>query len=601
MAELRTAQDVVSTYYNKLLDLAFGYRQKISVPKEYHDQMAQINSLLKDDRTGLISTIIEYMIHSATVDININSDNANVTKILNKWKHEINKDVNFDIPSGLRSFTEQYYRERWKSSFIVLKLIWHKFDGYWLPTKMFFMDGTNIYVKNDSKNLNTNEYFIGKPNSKRTNIIKNKKTTTFIIRKPYNHWYDQYPTPYLVRKGTLYHALFKIKTMERQAEIVETAFPYQFFIKMGSEEAMRKGIIPSSDKLREQKELFQEYRDKLDNHGYSKGTVGAFPHNVNFEELIPDYKKALDRAITEPIDKNILNSLGLIELRGFSSNREEAILNPKILVEEVQDGVKDYVELLSEIMKEVKRRNSGKYSVNTDIRIKPEAVKTFITEDMRTLIRSLYDRGLISKRTTVKNVTDFDFDTQINERKRELQDGLDELMYPQIVQNLEKDDADLSPNKENIPDDKKPGTPEAENYKNGNFDCITEEFKTIRSIPKDIRQYLGKQKQTVFKKAFNKAFSKASELDYDDELRESVALKFAYNEVKKYIQAPYNNTSELPDSIKNNMTKELQKIFMDVVNESLDSGDSESTAFKKAWSVIKKIAHKNNDGKWVKN
>jgi len=66
----------------------------------------------------------------------------------------------------------------------------------------------------------------------------------------------------------------------------------------------------------------------------------------------------------------------MIELRGFSSNREEAILNPKVLVEEVEDAVKDYVELLNEIVKQL-NKNSGKYTVNEKVEVQSGIIKHF--------------------------------------------------------------------------------------------------------------------------------------------------------------------------------------------------------------------------------
>ena len=59
--------------------------------------------------------------------------------------------------------------------------------------------------KNDD--LRQTKYYLGKKYGKSLG----EGDTTVIIRKPYNHWYDLYPTPYLVKKGALYHALLKEK------------------------------------------------------------------------------------------------------------------------------------------------------------------------------------------------------------------------------------------------------------------------------------------------------------------------------------------------------------------------------------------------------
>ena len=124
--------------------------------------------------------------------------------------------------------------------------------------------------------------------------------------------------------------------MEKQAEFLDTAFPYQLLIKAGSDEAMRRNQMPTDAELKKLQKEYKNRKKEIDEHSFSKGLVGAFPYDVNFEELIPDYKKVLDESIIKSTDKNLISSLGMIELRGFSSNREESILNPKILIEEIE-------------------------------------------------------------------------------------------------------------------------------------------------------------------------------------------------------------------------------------------------------------------------
>ncbi len=294
-------------YYNQLFDLMLTPTGKINISRTFHGQMKQIDTILQNDKSALLSTIIEFMVHAASVDINFNASNNNLNKLFEEWKNNVNSDINIDIPRGLRGFTEQYFRERWKSSFIVVNIRWAKKDGFWLPSRMYLMDGASIHVKNNKGLLNTNEYYLGYPNNNER--LKNTETTSYIIRKPYNHYYDQYPTPYLVRKGALYHALFKTKVLERQAEIIQTAFPYQLLIKVGTQEAIRKGMGPTQEDLDRIKEKFQDTRSDFDTQAFSKGLIGAFAGDVNFRRtLSPDYGKLLYLKILKPWcqDKNII-------------------------------------------------------------------------------------------------------------------------------------------------------------------------------------------------------------------------------------------------------------------------------------------------------
>ena len=592
---------VIEQYYSKLFDLMLTPSGKIRVEDTFHGQMRQINKLLENDKTGLISTLLEFMVHAGTVDINFNASNSKLTELFKDWKDNVNADLNLDIPRGLRGFTEQYFRERWKSSFIVANLRWHQVNGFWLPTRMYIMDGASIHVKNDRRLLNGNAYYLGKPEKEDSEQLRNTKNQTILVRKPYNHWYDQYPTPYLVRKGALYHSLFKVKVLERMAEIVQTAFPYQLLIKVGTLDAIKKGYGPSQDQLNEIKAKFQKQKKNFDEHTFDKGLIDAFAGDVSLEEVIPDYKKALDEAILKPVDKNILYALGMIEFKGFSSNREEAILNPKVLVEEVEDAVKDYVELLKEIANQIKERNKGKYTVNDKVEVQPGIIKTFVTDEMRTLIRSWYDRGIVGQKSGLENTTGLDFETQIKERDFEKKNKLDRKLYPRVTQNLEKDPADLTPDNEEIPDDKKPGSPESKNYNNAceETECITEAMKTIRSIPDEIRDELTKEEQRIFKQAFNDCFAKCTELKYDNFLRAKASMEYAYKIVKEYIKAPYKTNNDLPKNVKV-LPSTAQTIFRKTFNSVVADGGSEDKARRVAWSQVKKQYKKNDDEKWVK-
>ena len=590
---------VIEQYYQKLFDLMLSPTGKIKVNDTFHGQMQQIERLLANDQTGLVSSLLEFMIHAGTVDIDFNSDNPKLGELFDNWKENVNADLNLDIPRGLRGFTEQYFRERWKSSFIVVNLRWHKINGFWLPTRMYLMDGASIHVKNDKRLLNGNAYYLGNPDKEEAEQLKNTETQTVIVRKPYNHWYDQYPVPYLVRKGALYHSLFKIKVLERQSEIIQTAFPYQMLIKVGTQDAIKKGAGPSQDDLDKILKKFQDKKKDFDEHIYAKGLAGAFAGDVNLEELIPDYKKALDEAILKSVDKNILYALGMIEFKGFSSNREEAILNPKVLIEEVEDGVKDYVELLTEIVKQIQEKNRGKYTVNDKVEVQSGIIKAFLTDEMRTLIRSWFDRGLVGYKSGLENTTSLNFETQVKERKKEAKDQLNRICYPRLTQNLEKDPADLTPENENVPDDKKKNTPEANNYKNAceETECIVESMKTIRSIPKEIRDNLTKDEQRHFKANFNECFKKCTELKYDDYLREKASMEFAWDQTKKYMQAPYTKEN-YPDSIKN-LPQGARTIWINTFNTVYKETKDEDKARKAAWRNVK-LKYKKVNNKWVK-
>jgi len=590
--------DVIQQYYEKLLNLMFSPSGKIRVDSDFHGQMGQINALLKNDTTALIARIIEFMVQSANVNFSFDSNNANLNKVVTDWAVNVNKGLNIDIPKGLRNFTEQFIRERLKSSMIVARLRWERVNGFLLPTRMWLMDGASIYVKNSKGNLNSNEYYFGQTTD-RSNILRSTENETILVRKPYNQWYETYPTPYLVGNGALYHSLVKAQMLERVVEVIDTAFPYQMFIKVGTEKLISQGKGPTEDELKNLLKQFKGAKEDFDEHVFSKGLVGAFPSDVNFEEIIPSYTKILDEKIFAPIDRNILSSLGMIELKGFSQNREEMMLNPKVLVEEVTDCVLDYTDFLQEVMDLIKEKNSNKYTVNDKIEVSPGVIESFITNDMRTLIRSLYDRGIVSMEDALEDTTPLKFKTQVKKRDFERKEKLHIKMYPRVVQNQESSgDPDLTPN-DNIPDDKKPNTPESKNYKNAQeIKLITEEMKTVNDIPEEIRVELSEEKQQIFMGSFNEGLELGKKLEYDDFMLDKTAMEYAVKKTFEYVQAPYTKEN-YPAQIKS-LSAGARTIWINTFNTVFNETKDENKSRAAAWKNVENKYYKDSDGNWKK-
>jgi cation transport regulator len=73
---------------------------------------------------------------------------------------------------------------------------------------------------------------------------------------------------------------------------------------------------------------------------------------------------------------------------------------------------------------------------------------------------------------------------------------------------------------------------------------------------------------------------------------------------------PYNNRSDLPDAVQDNLPAHAQDIYKEAYNSAWDEykdpedrrGDAsrEETAHRVAWNAVKGCYEKNDDGKWVK-
>lgn len=65
---------------------------------------------------------------------------------------------------------------------------------------------------------------------------------------------------------------------------------------------------------------------------------------------------------------------------------------------------------------------------------------------------------------------------------------------------------------------------------------------------------------------------------------------------------PYDKTSELPDSVRDNLPDGAQEIYLKAFNsawdEYSDRDDRDATAHKVAWSAVKQ-SYEKRDGAWV--
>ena len=62
---------------------------------------------------------------------------------------------------------------------------------------------------------------------------------------------------------------------------------------------------------------------------------------------------------------------------------------------------------------------------------------------------------------------------------------------------------------------------------------------------------------------------------------------------------PYDPKKELPEAVKDSLPSHAQEIFKEAFNSASKEYDEEETAFKVAWSAVKKKYEKNDDGDWV--
>lgn len=480
------------TFINFALSLLL---RKIVVPGDYHNQVKAVKEMLMDDVTGLVDSLTDFAVESASVDYTIESENEEFSKILQNWLDKINIAYKGRIPPGIREISKEYFKERWKSSsFPILKISEWKpgKGGIILPSKMFFVDGEDIYAKDTNKNTNdltlfSYDYYLGDNEEKKYKLEKN-----CLHARPFGRWFDKYPTPYLIKRG-VYHNWKLIQSLKKhQSTILDQLIPFMTLIKKGTEGLAEKGIKTYTNKeLQGVIEQFQELMDNIKSSNLGDKSVRAPIRATNFDEeiidKIPKISDMFDPKLFSQAERNILAGLGFIDIaQGISDSRKESVLNPKVFIEEVKSAVEDFKNhILKPLIYQIQEKNSSnrKY-MNSSIIITSSPVKGFMSDKFKTELRLLWKHGKLSDQTYCEMVGEVTFATEIHRRKREAKNGIGKIMYPNITDNKEDKGIDL---------------PEKELDKNGKpipRDKIDdkEKFNMSKSLKKNKSKKQGKKK-----------------------------------------------------------------------------------------------------------
>jgi len=542
--------------HNPMLNWVFDLvsllsRDEIVIPSNYRDKVLKVKKCLHNDESGLANTMLDLAMKAAQVNYTVETNNPILTEKLNNWLNNINASLVGQIPVGVKSLSKEYSRERLKgSSLCLLRSFWEKEDDFFVPNKLWFVDGEDVIVdngKDDVVVIGDMKYYLntGK-GEKDVKLLKNNDDEYYFVQKPYSSWSTRYPEPYLIQRGIYENIEFLKILATRGQKIASRALEYLLIIKKGTESLALKG---TSDTIYDEKDL-TEIKNKFTSLIDSQRTERGIPSYVtNFDtdisDYIPDFSKALGDALYTPIEKRILNGLGLVEFV-TTKDRREAILNPKAFIAEVESCADDFGQLLADVLRVVIRKNSSHVKYKGQIiKVHRSPITQFLTDEILDHLRSAYDRGDLSRQTYTE-ILGNDYEVERNRRQQELDRGDEDLMYAHVVQNTEKDPP-LVPARE--------------------------------------------KKEVVKKKDVND-----KELSPD---KQNSPEKKQYSQATVLEMAPYKKISDLPDAVKNNMSSELQSVFMRVVNQALKDGKSETSAFKIAWSVVKKIAKK-KDGKWIR-
>lgn len=552
--------NVNGLFMNYLLSALY---RKVIVPNDFHTQSIAVREIMRNDISGLVDSLTTFQVQSASVHYEIKTDNPNLNKILKEWLHSINIGYNGKLPSGINALATEYFKERWKGgSFPVLKIIeWDTLagddSGFVVPMKMAFLDGGSIYSKRVSNDQNYvdiigYDYYLGRKRDKEDKLDKN-----CIITKPSCRWYDEYPVPYLIKNGVYYNWKMIQSLKDKQAQVLDQILPYLLTVQKNTEQmAITKGVNYDDDKLKkvagQMEEVIQRMNDfQFDGQRKSKTPIRVSQFDEKIEHLIPDLKTILADELFASFEKGILNGLGFVRVADpLSSLRKETVLNPKAFVEEVKTGIEDFKQILREIVILIQQQNDKKIKyVNADFRVMSSPVKGFMTDEFKQTMRSLYDRGLVSKKLTTEVIGETNYEHEVEERKHESKDGQDYFMYPPVIQNVEQVGLEYPGNP--------PSTPKGVKKAKPAQDGVTTQDKIS---PVEKQNY------------------KASIL------------------IEGLLGSPYESIADLPDSVKETIkTPKARRTWLGAFNGAYnfymgkfgDAKKAETLAFKTAWARVK--------------
>jgi predicted Zn-ribbon and HTH transcriptional regulator len=416
----------------------------ISVPSNYHQRCIKVQEMLDNDISGSINSILDYAINSASeAKYRVECSETTLQKLLNLWLEDINIEIK-GIPTGLQALSKEYFKERWEgSSFCILRVKdWQKITAdnvtIEVPTTMWFVNGGSIYVarpKDKNYTLGSDKYYLDEAQS----VEIPSEDEKIIVQKPYNRWFDQYSTPYLIRKG-IYKNWLGMKTLQDKSdEVISKILPYLFVISKGTENLFLQGDVNYSDT--ELKDLTENFKTEIEKYRNQKGKIptNTIPFDTKYDHLIPDLRKILTEELYRQGYRSILAGLGFIDMLEITPSRQESRMNPKVFVSEINEGVVGFKSILLEAIYLIEERNKNAHKklfsdkgkifiVNSPLRINVEQILDSL--------RSGFDRG-VSSIESYQEILGLDPTTEKERRKKELQNGDEDLFYPHLIQNQE--------------------------------------------------------------------------------------------------------------------------------------------------------------------
>ncbi|MFA5724560.1 MAG: ChaB family protein, partial [Candidatus Pacearchaeota archaeon] len=349
-----------------------------------------------------------------------------------------------------------------------------------------FVDGGSVYSEKKSNDsivdLFAYDYWIGKNKDEK---IDGK---AYFMYKLFCRSFEQYPTPYLIRRGIYKNWAIIDILKNKEYELVDRIIPYMLLVAKGSEQLTLNNITYAPEDLQGVKEKIQDMTNKINDirlnidGNTSKSPIRVTNWDEEIKHLVPDLKSMFQKEIFEQAEKNILAGLGFLDIaEAVSNSRSQSVLNPKPFIKECQSGQSDFAKVvMRDLLALIKEKNPSniKFQAKKWV-VDYNPMTEFMSEAFLDVIKGLNDRGYVSNETTdyVCSLGNINYQIEKRKRIREIIDGDLVTMYPKKTVNTEKDvtseeeaqtkitNPDEMTDEEKENRDKKPGSPEVEKYK----------------------------------------------------------------------------------------------------------------------------------------
>jgi DNA-directed RNA polymerase subunit RPC12/RpoP len=567
----------------------------LSVPKEFHEQCVKIKSMFANDVSGVVATLTDYSINSASEAVfKIECSDETVEDLLNFWLQNINVNIN-GVPSGLQELAKEYYKERWQGSSLCLMKVegWKKIsignNSINVPTILYFVNGSSVYIKREeAKNykLGSDKFFFDE-------AFKNPVTPpngNIIVNKPFGRWFDQYPSPYTVKKGVLQNWLAIEKLSAKGNQVIQKFIPYLFTLKKGDKDAFLKELMEcDDDEVKTAVDNFKTAIERYENEG-AKVPIAGVTYDQEFSHLIPDLTKILSEELYRQGYRALLSGLGFMTVvQGVGDTRKEETISPKPFIAEVNTGISDFKSVLIDVIRliidENKIDHRKLFSDNKSLKIVNTPIKINV-QLMLDAFRSAYVYGTITIET-YQEILNIDPEQELERMKKEWSNGLREIYQPHLIQNTEAIE-DVSPTtKKQVEKDNEKTKKQLQKAT----------LVTCKKCNKQI-DYLSQPESGI---GYIKCPECGTNIDQEGNFAKVINEPIDPN----LETAPYKNLDQLPSYIKK-MTVKCQETFMATFNEVYNDSNDESKAMAIGISAAKRCMKKqgyeyNKEKKeWVK-